>query len=133
MLRTRDGRIVHVPNSQLLSSPVVNHSEDHARRSTIEVRLSREGRGVDELLELLEEATAPVPGVSSGTAVRALARTISPERLVAHVQFWHRPTKGVGIRSDVVRRLAATLEAEGLVGTVTSNLPDTPLTAPDAV
>lgn len=133
LLRTRDGRIVHVPNSQLLSNPVVNHSEDHARRSTIEVRLKREGRAVDDLLELLESAIAPVPGVSSGTPVRALARTISPERLVAHVQFWHRPTKGVGIRSDVVRRLAETLDEEGVHGTVTSDLPDTPLTAPDAV
>ncbi len=133
LMRTRDGRIVHVPNSQLLGDMVINHSEDDARRSTVEVRLKRGGKGIDELLTLLETATTSVGGVSSGRGVRVLARTVSPERLVAHVQFWHSPTGGVGVRSDVVRALASVLDEERLVGTVTSDLPDAPLTAPDAV
>src|SRR6185312_3350029 len=38
VITTVDGRMVHVPNSQLLNQPLVNHSELGRRRSQINVR-----------------------------------------------------------------------------------------------
>ncbi|MCT9819226.1 mechanosensitive ion channel family protein [Microbacterium sp. W1N] len=133
VLLTVDGRTVHVPNAMVLGDPIINDSTHGARRSEVQVRVSRGGATVDDLLDQIATATAEVPGVHAREHVRALAVAVSPERLTARVQFWHHPLHGVPVTADVVRALAAALEDAGRVVTVTSEPAAAPLTPPDQV
>ena len=46
VIETFDGRTVHLPNSEVLGDPLINHSTKGARRSEVEVRVrSKDSRG----------------------------------------------------------------------------------------
>lgn len=130
---SRDGRTVHVPNAKLLSDSIINDSRHAARRSEVQVRASRAGHSVDELVGWVEDAVATVDGVHTRESVRALVVAVSPERVILRAQFWHHPLHGTPVTSDVVRTLASALEKHELTATVTSDVPDAPLTPPESV
>ncbi len=120
VLETYDGRTVHVPNAKMVQDPIVNHSARGLRRSEVQVRAARSGAGFDEVLARLTEAAASVPGVSETEPSRAIAVSISPERLTARVLFWHTPPDGLTVTAGVVEAIAAALRAAGVESTVTS-------------
>ncbi|MBW9093765.1 mechanosensitive ion channel family protein [Microbacterium jejuense] len=131
ILVTADGRTVHVPNAKLLGDSVVNHSTHRARRSEVQVRVSRgAGESLDTVLDALARAVAAVDGVHAHEAVRALPTGVSPERVIAVVQFWHHPAHGVTVSADVVRALAADFADRGVSAAVTSSPGAAPLTPP---
>ncbi|MDN5852833.1 MAG: mechanosensitive ion channel family protein, partial [Actinomycetia bacterium] len=80
VITTRDGRTVHVPNAQLLESPLVNHSEFGHRRSDIEVRIKTDRERLDELIAIVTTTVHSVHGVHA-EPVAVLVQTIEPERL----------------------------------------------------
>jgi len=61
VVETFDGRRVHLPNSQVLNNPLVNHTERTARRSEVEVPLR--SRELEETVQDLAAIVAAVPGV----------------------------------------------------------------------
>jgi small conductance mechanosensitive channel len=132
VLETYDGRTVHVPNAKMVLDPIVNHSARGVRRSEVQVRLERAGAEVDDLLARLRGAAASVAGIVEGeqTPVRAIAVSISPERLTARVLFWHAPADGITVTADVVRAISA---VTGGKGTVTSEQSVPPLVPSDSV
>lgn len=87
IIETFDGRRVHLPNSEVLSNPLVNHTERGARRSTVEVR-SR-SREFEETLRDLADVVAAVPGVLPEPPPAVYLTSIDPVRVTALVQFWH--------------------------------------------
>jgi small conductance mechanosensitive channel len=121
VLQTYDGRTVHVPNAKMVQDPIVNHSARGLRRSEVQVRTARRGAAVEHLLARLAEAAASVSGISEIEQTRAIAVSISPERLTARVLFWHAPTDGLGVTASVVEAVSAALREEGVDGTVTSD------------
>lgn len=134
ILTTVDGRTVHVPNAQLLANALVNHSRHGARRSEVQVRVERTAdTSVDDVLTRVTDAAASVDGVLSSAPARALAVSVSSDRVVARVQYWHHPLRGVPITSDVVRAVAETLGDAGWKGTVTSTPGPPPLVPSDTV
>lgn len=86
IIETFDGRRVHLPNSEVLSNPLVNHTERGAR-STVEVR-SR-SREFEETLRDLADVVAAVPGVLPEPPPAVYLTSIDPVRVTALVQFWH--------------------------------------------
>ena len=46
LIRTSDGRTVHLPNDDVLRNPLINNSESLTRRSQVEVRL-QDGADLD--------------------------------------------------------------------------------------
>ncbi len=133
LLRTVDGRTVHIPKARLLGDPLVNHSTHAARRSEVQARIARGGRSIVELLSLVTEAAGSVEGVHRREFIGALPTAISPERLTARVQFWHHPLRGVPITAEVVATIAEALEASGIEGTVTSGPGPAPLIPPERI
>lgn len=129
VLRTLDGRTLHVPNATLTQNVIVNHSEAGARRSEIEVRVL--GAGDLESLERdVTTVVGGVDGVHTREPVRVLVTTASPERVTLRVQFWHHPLHAAPVRSAAVSALSTALAAAARAATVTSALPDAPLTKP---
>lgn len=139
ILHTADGRAIHVPNSKLLGEPIINHSALGGRRSDVQVRVERGGHDVDGILHTMADAaTAAASNTATPTdpprPAQALPIAISPERVIARVQFWHDPLQGLSTRAAVVHAVSAALEHAGLVGTVTSmgDVPP-PLAPPDSL
>lgn len=133
ILRTVDGRTVHVPNGKLLQDPFLNHSQAGARRSEVEVRVANGVLPIGELHEMLSAAASGADGVHKREPVNTLIVSVSPQRVTARVQFWHHPLHGVAVSSGVVQALAAACSDHTLPATVTSRLPEPPLTKAEEV
>jgi len=134
ILVTADGRTVHVPNAKLLGDSVVNHSAHRARRSEVQVRVSRAaGEALDTVLDDLSATVSAVAGVHAHEDVRALPTAVSPDRVIAVVQFWHHPAHGVTVTADVVRALAAAFADRAVTAAVTSSPGAAPVVPPDTL
>ncbi|MFF2372182.1 mechanosensitive ion channel family protein [Agromyces sp. NPDC058110] len=132
ILRTVDGRTVHVPNAKLLADALVNHSRSGARRSEVQVRVELGGHAevVDDVLARAVEAASSVDGID-GERVQTVVQSISPGRVIARLQFWHDPAVGLRATSDVIRAVHGAFAADGLAATVTSTPGLPPLVPPD--
>ncbi len=133
VLETYDGRTIHVPNAKMVQEPIVNHSTAGLRRSEVQVRAERGGGEAEELLALIAEAAASVPGVDQTKPAFTAAVSISPERLTARVLYWHAPTVGLTVTAAVVRAVTSALVAAGVDSTVTSDPGLPPLVPSDSV
>ena len=133
VLLTADGRTVHVPNAKLLGDALVNDSRHGALRSAVQVRVERAGASIDEIVRTLVDAATAVDGVHEIPVVAVVVIAVSPERVVASVQFWHRPEDGLTVTSAVVRALADALAADHGASVVSSEIPVAPLTPADPV
>lgn len=143
IVRSYDGRTVHVPNAKLLSQAFSNNSEHGARRSEIEVRVAVPSGGARadasgdpaavgaaDPRELIADAVHGVHGVHHRENVQLRPITLGAERAVYRVRFWHHPTNGVAVTGAVVDAVASALAAAGIDAVVTSQLPQPPLTPP---
>ncbi|GAA5204028.1 hypothetical protein GCM10025773_36580 [Microbacterium jejuense] len=133
VLLTADGRTLHVPNAKLLGDTLVNDSRHGALRSEVQVRVERAGASIDDVVKTLVDAATAVDGVHEIPVVAVVVTGVSPERIVASVQFWHQPADGVTVTSDVVRALAAALAERHGAAVVSSDVPAAPLTPADPV
>jgi small-conductance mechanosensitive channel len=127
VIRTNDGRVVHLPNAELLSAPLTNHSEHGVRRSEVEVRLTDPDLSVSHGLPATTQA---VPGVLTDPAADIVLVTVEPSRVVLRLRFWHEPLAYVRVTSAVVEQVGAHLRTGGVDATVTSLQPDPPNTPP---
>ncbi|MFF2388457.1 mechanosensitive ion channel family protein [Agromyces sp. NPDC058104] len=139
VIRTVDGRTVHVPNSELLGERFVNNSAHGARRSEIEVRVEHPwdpGTGAedvsapDPVRALVVEAVEGAKGVHRHESVQLRPITLGAGRAVYRVRYWHHPLHGVAVTDAVVDSVASALAARGVRAVVTSDLPPAPLTPP---
>ncbi len=104
IIETFDGRTVHLPNSEVLGDPLINHSTKGRRRSEMEVRVR--SRDTDVTMQWLAETVATAPGVLSDPSPTVYLTSVDPLRVTALIQFWHDPDDGLSVRSDVIRTLA---------------------------
>ncbi|WP_350348487.1 mechanosensitive ion channel domain-containing protein [Agromyces sp. G08B096] len=134
VVRTVDGRTVHLPNSLVLQEPLTNHSAHGARRSEVQVRVTDASTGdAADLRARLAEATAAAPGVHHRETVAVLPVSRGGGREVLRVQFWHHPTHGAAVSAAVVDALADALAARGVDAVVTSDPPPPALAEPTGV
>ncbi|MEJ3404095.1 mechanosensitive ion channel domain-containing protein [Rathayibacter sp. YIM 133350] len=132
VVHTRDGRVAHVPNSDLLENPFWNNSEHAARRSEIRVRVSEPGQR-DALETLLVDAAEAGPLVHNKPRPSVLFTELSPERASARVLFWHAPLNENVATSQAVTAVADALTGAGFSATVQSEVPVPPLVPPPSV
>lgn len=133
VITTRDGRTVHLPNAQVLDSPLVNHSELGHRRSEIQVRAQASRESIDAIGEIVTRATRSVDGVHVREPVTVLTRTVEPNRIVMLVQLWHHPLHAPAILSLALRAIADALADAGISAVTTADIPPTPLTPPGSL
>jgi small-conductance mechanosensitive channel len=117
VVETFDGRLVHLPNSEVLSEPLLNHTEQGARRSEVEVRVR--SRDFEEIRNWLVGTVASAPGVMTDPAPAVYLTGSDPLRMTALVQFWHDPDNGYSVRSAVIDALAAARTDNEMVTIVT--------------
>jgi small-conductance mechanosensitive channel len=129
VVETFDGRLAHLPNSEVLSEPLLNHSEHGARRSEVEVRIrSRDPAGIREWLS---GTIGAVTGVMSDPAPGVYVTGVDPVRVTVLVQFWHDPANGYSVRHAVVQALAQAGKDRTEIATLVTPPPPAP-TAPSS-
>ncbi|MGB1585598.1 MAG: mechanosensitive ion channel family protein [Thermoplasmatota archaeon] len=87
-IRTRDNRMVVVPNSLIGSNPVVNHSfPDTSYRIGIDVGIAY-GTDVEQARAVMLEALKQVPGVMTDQRMEALFQGFGDSALNWHLRAW---------------------------------------------
>ncbi len=87
-IRTRDNRMVIVPNSVIGSNPVVNHSFPTAEyRIGVDVGVAY-GSDIARVTEVLLAAARSVEGVNPDKRIEALFREFGDSALKFHVRAW---------------------------------------------
>ena len=92
VVQTYDGAVVHIPNATVLDSPIVNHTRNGVRRSTIVVGVAY-ASDVERACEVLRQAAAAVDGVHADPAPEALAAEFSSSSIDIEVDYWHAPAE----------------------------------------
>jgi small-conductance mechanosensitive channel len=110
VIETFDGAIVYVPNADTLDSAIVNRSATAGRRSSVEVRASREHVSADQLLASAAATTRGVDGVLNEPAAATSLTGIDESHTSVLVTFWHDPSESAVVSSNVVAALAGALQ-----------------------
>ncbi len=126
VVETFDGRLAHLPNSEVLSEPLINHTEHGARRSEVEVRVR--SRDFEETGQWLLDAVGSAAGVMTEPAPEVYLTGVDPVRVTALVHFWHDPNDGLSVRTSVIRALAGAGRARTEMATIVTPQPPPPLT-----
>lgn len=88
VLRTADGQVVHVPNIDVLSNPLVNQTGDEAgRRSSLSFGVAYDSK-IDEVERILKEAAASVEGVREHPAPSAWISSLGDTTIDMELRFW---------------------------------------------
>lgn len=116
VLRTGDGQIVHVPNVDVLTSPLVNRTgEDDLRRTSLTFGVADDSDFEDAERLLVEVATA-TEGVSvDPTPPTAWIASAGDTAVNIELRFWHSYADRHVVRSAVTSRAFAAFTDAGIV------------------
>lgn len=116
LLQTGDGQMIHVPNVDVLTSPMVNRTgEDGLRRSALEFGVADDS-DFDEVERIVIDAALSVEGViSDSTPPSAWISSMGETAVNVELRFWHAYADRHTVKSAVVARTLAALEAAGIV------------------
>ena len=109
VIRTPDGRHVHLPNVELLDGPLANHTSFGARRSEMEVRFESTDEH-DSLTTRLAQAVAGCEHVSGDHPVRVDPANATKTTTELTVRFWHDASDSTLAAGEVHRALTAVLQ-----------------------
>lgn len=117
VIRTNDGRTVHLPNRKLLDDPMANCSTLGARRSAIHIIIDTRDR---EVVGAARHACRSVPGVRAEPDADLLVIEVTDERTIGRLRYWHEPAAGAAVTSAVIVAVADEMAQRGVDAVVTS-------------
>jgi small-conductance mechanosensitive channel len=109
VIRTPDGRHVHLPNVELLVGPLANHTSFGTRRSEMEVRFESTNE-YDSLTARLAQAVAGCEHVSRDHPVSVDPAKATKTTTELTVRFWHDATDPTLAAVEVHRALTVVLQ-----------------------
>jgi small-conductance mechanosensitive channel len=114
VLRKADGQIIHIPNSDVLNSPLVNQTGDEAgRRCSLEFGVAG-GSDLDAAEHILAESAAGVAGVRSEPVPTAWVASLGDTTINLELRFWVDFKDRHVVRSIVAHEALARLAAAGI-------------------
>lgn len=130
VIRTRDGKTVHIPNSQVLSEPLQNNSEAGAIRSEVQVRVAGRGAAETAVRERIESAAGSVDAVHKRPAATALLIEAAPDVAIYKLKLWHHPLHSDVALDQTTRAILSAMSDPALRVSVAWPPPPPPLTKP---
>ncbi len=104
-IRTYDGRAVIVPNSELLTSRIINNTAAPVRRGSVELRLGYK-TDLQQSRDAVMAAMRSVSGVLDEPPSSVRIRDLSPDAIIMEARFW-----ADSRRSDFLATQSAVAEA----------------------
>ena len=115
VLRLRDGRRAHLPNTDVVDETIIVYTTDQLRRTS--VKLEVEARhSVTEVESVLLAALATTDAVASDPPPRVRALGFGEESVTLSVRFWHESSLGAAIEAhdQAVRAMSTGLGQAGM-------------------
>jgi len=116
VLRTGDGQIVHIPNVDVLTSPLVNRTgEDDLRRTSLTFGVADDS-DFEDAEHLLVNVATTTDGVSMDpTPPTAWIASVNDTAVNIELRIWHSYADRHAVRSAVTSRALAALAEAGIV------------------
>ena len=114
VIRQGDGRIVHIPNADVLKNPLVNRTGNEGRRrSTVKFNVAYD-TDFPPTMALLTAAAASVDGVFTEPAPQAWIRSLDDSSVTIELRFWHDHSLRHRVRTDVADESLNQLTSSGV-------------------
>lgn len=115
VLRTRDGRRVHIPNTDVLDHPIVVYTAFDARRVSIDLSVGLQN-DLDLVTDLLIKAVSAIPEVRSEPTPRVVTTGLHRGAVDLAVEFWFAPHGHVErhVSDTVIRSIHSALRRAGI-------------------
>ena len=115
VLETRDKRRIHIPNNDVLSSPITVYTAFDRRRSELELEIQYDA-DIDQASKLLVQAASAVEGVHADPPPFIRARGFGTATYVLSLRWWHDPELRADTRTldGVVREVKRVLDDAGI-------------------
>ena len=95
VLRATDGREVHIPNTEVLSKPIVVYTATSSRKASFDITVVFD-TDLDATTELLMKAVAGVDGVLDNPAPSVQASAIHDNTITLSISYWYPSSKSSG-------------------------------------
>lgn len=114
ILRLRDGRRVHIPNTEVVQQIVVVYTTDQARRTSLNVTVHHK-TDIDEAERVILAALAGQPAILADPAPNVRARDLTYGVRLS-VRFWHdsRISEGNRAQDQAVRAIKTAFSRNGI-------------------
>jgi small conductance mechanosensitive channel len=114
-LKTFDGRLVVIPNSELFKNSVTVDTAYDRRRNEYDVGISY-ADDIARAQEIMMEVMQRTPGVLATPAPDTIMQEMGDSAIVIRVRWWTKPNRAefLRVQSRVLRDMKTTLEAEGM-------------------
>ena len=115
VLRTYEGERLFLPCLEVLGHPIVNHTVNGVRRSTLMVGVAYD-TDLDEATRVLEEALGDTPEVRTDPPAEVWVELFGESSINFAVRFWHDPDNATlwRVRSAVARSVKRHLDEAGI-------------------
>lgn len=115
ILRTADGQIVHLPNIDVLTSPLVNRSGEEGRRRSSLVFGVADDSEMSEVEATLVRAAAATDGVEEAIPPTAHIASVGETTINVELRFWHTYADRHRVRSTVTHQVLRAFAESGIV------------------
>jgi small-conductance mechanosensitive channel len=114
VIRTIDGRILHLPNAKVIEEPLANHSTLGLRRSelSIECTISAD---IETTIKAISRAAAQAEGVLADPAPWVAVVSVGEAGTNLVLRFWHGASEGPIVIARVVEAVAQSIDDTGAV------------------
>jgi len=114
IIREGNGRIVHIPNTDVLTNPLVNRTgHEGRRRSELEFSVAYDTDPASAM-QTLTQAASSVDGVYPEPAPTAWITSLDESAVVFESRFWHDHDERHRVRSDVAQESLKRLTEAGV-------------------
>jgi small-conductance mechanosensitive channel len=114
-MRATDGRVVILPNADVLSNPIINYSRANQRRVELSLNLSH-GCNPDTVREIVLEAIESVPGFVDEPKPVIAFNSLTDSALELNVNFWIDVTKSdpVQAKDTALLKIKSAFQEQGI-------------------
>lgn len=114
-LTTFDGERVIIPNATVWQNPIVNHTANPSRRTTLEVGVAYKS-DLEAVRTLLMDTVTAIDGVHEEPAPQVFAHSFGASSVDFAIRFWHTSTIGDewSVRDAVLRAVFSDLREAGI-------------------
>ena len=113
VVRTIDGRMLHLPNAKVIEEPLANHSTLGARRSELSIACASSA-DIATTIESITRAARESEGVLADPAPWVAVISVGGESTSLVLRFWHVPSQGPVVTARVVAAVAGSMDDTGV-------------------
>jgi small conductance mechanosensitive channel len=115
VLRTNDGRRIHIPNTEVVGQPITVYTASPSRKAGFDISLTRTA-DLDRATQLLLKATSEVDGVQQDPAPTVQASALTADAITLAVDYWYPSTmtSDSSVTDGVIRAVEKALAGAGI-------------------